>query len=133
MNPTPDGEALRTEAAISRLLRIGVAASLVLLAGGSLLSFFQEGGYGRNALDVARLIGPGGSFPRTAAWLAAGIARLNGQAVIVAGLLLLIATPVLRVAVSVVAFARERDRTYALITAFVLLLLIVSFELGRAV
>jgi uncharacterized membrane protein len=32
-----------------------------------------------------------------------------------------------------VAFAREGDRTYALITALVLLLLLVSFELGRAV
>jgi len=133
MKPPAEDRVARAEESIGRLLRIGVGASLVLLAGGTLLSFLRDGGYGRNASEVVRLTGPGGSFPRTAAWLVDGIVRLNGQAVIVAGLLLLIATPVLRVAVSVVAFARERDRTYALITAFVLVLLLVSFELGSAV
>ena len=34
--------------------------------------------------------------------------------------------------VSLVGFARERDRTYVLITAAVLALLILSFALGKA-
>jgi uncharacterized membrane protein len=132
MKPSAEDRVAGTEEAISGLLRIGVATSLVLLAGGTLLSFVQDGGYARNATEVVRLVGPGGSFPRTGAWLWDGIVHFRGQAVIVAGLLLLIVTPVLRVAVSVVAFAREGDRTYALITAFVLILLIASFALGRA-
>ena len=47
------------------------------------------------------------------------------------GLLVLMATPVMRVAVSVLAFIHHRDRTYALITAAVLCLLLLSLVLGR--
>jgi uncharacterized membrane protein len=118
------------ELAISRILKAGVEASLFLIATGSLLSFVQAGTYGSLPSDVARLTGPGGAFPRTAAWLAGGIVHLRGQAIIVSGLLLLIATPVLRVAASVVAFALERDRAFVAITAVVLLLLLASFALG---
>jgi uncharacterized membrane protein len=121
------------ELAISRILKVGVEASLALIVAGSLLSFVQAGAYGPLPSDVARLTGPGGSFPRTAVWLAWGILHLRGQAVIVSGLLLLIATPVLRVATSVVAFALERDRAFVAITAVVLLLLLASFALGGIV
>ena len=48
------------------------------------------------------------------------------HAVIQLGLLLLIATPVARVALSLVAFALERDYTYVAITAVVLAVLIYS-------
>jgi len=121
------------ELAISRILKAGVNASLLLVAAGSILSFAQGGVYGPLPSDVARLTGPGGAFPRTAAWLASGVVHLRGQAVIVSGLLLLIATPVLRVAASVAAFALERDRAFAAIAAAVLLLLLASFALGGIV
>lgn len=132
MKPPEKASPASTEATISAVLRIGVAASLVLLAGGSLLSFLQAGGYGAQESEVRRLSGAAGAFPRTAAWFLAGLRHGDGQAIIVAGLLLLIATPVLRVAVSVVAFWRERDRAFVLITSLVLLLLALSFALGRA-
>lgn len=48
------------------------------------------------------------------------------HAVIQLGLLLLIATPVARVALSLVAFTLERDYTYVAITAVVLAVLIYS-------
>jgi uncharacterized membrane protein len=119
------------ERLISRVLRVGVGTSLLLIAVGSLLSFF-EGDYSRGPAEVARLTGPGGAFPRTLSWFTHGLAHFDGQAVIVAGLLFLILTPIVRVAVSLVAFARERDRIYTAITAVVLLLLLVSFALGKA-
>ena len=56
---------------------------------------------------------------------------MRGEAIVTLGLLVLIATPVMRVAVSVVAFIQHRDRTYALITAAVLCLLLLSLVLGR--
>jgi uncharacterized membrane protein len=130
-NPARDHDT-GTERAVSLLLRTGVAASLLLIAAGSLLSFVGPGGYGRGASEAARLSGAGGAFPRTWHWLSQGVITGNGQAVIVAGLLLLIATPVLRVAVSVVAFVREGNRVFACITGLVLLLLLLSFELGGA-
>ena len=42
------------------------------------------------------------------------------------GLLLLIATPVVRVGLALVGFGLERDRTYVTVTAIVLAILIVS-------
>jgi uncharacterized membrane protein len=49
----------------------------------------------------------------------------------VLGLLLLIATPVMRVAVSVLIFVHQRDWTFVVITSVVLVLLVLSFVLGR--
>ena len=132
MTQPPKERVAGTEWVISRVLRIGVATSLLFVAAGTLLSVLQGGGYGTQPSEVARLIGPGGSFPRTAGWLLGGIVRLDGQAVIVTGLILLIATPVVRVAVSIVSFARERDRPYVLITTVVLGLLLLSLVLGKA-
>ena len=131
MTPSPGRKVGRIEDAISGVLRTGVSTSLVLISAGTLITFVR-GGYGGRGPEVARLIGPGGSFPRTASWFFGGLLHLDGQAVIVAGLLLLVVTPVTRVAVSLVAFATERDRTYVSITALILLLLLLSFALGNA-
>jgi uncharacterized membrane protein len=47
-----------------------------------------------------------------------------------AGLLLLIATPVVRVAVTALGFFGQHDRLYAAISVFVLVLLVVGFVIG---
>jgi uncharacterized membrane protein YfcA len=65
-------------------------------------------------------------------WL--GLLVLRPQAVITLGLLLLIATPVVRVAVSIVAFAAEHDRRFVVVTTVVLLILLFSiFYVGNVV
>lgn len=130
MTTPPERMAERTEDAVCWILKAGVSSSLAFIVAGSLLSFLR-GFYGSQPAEAARLSGPGGAFPRTAAWFLDGLAHGNGQAVIVAGLLLLIATPILRVAVSLYSFARERERDYVLITALVLILLLLSFALGK--
>ena len=55
----------------------------------------------------------------------------NSLGVIQLGLLLLIATPVARVALSLVGFVRQADRTYVLITTVVLAILLFSLAGGR--
>lgn len=55
-----------------------------------------------------------------------GLRELRPIAFAQAGLLVLIATPVVRVMASVVAFVLERDRLYAGITIVVLAILLVS-------
>ncbi len=55
------------------------------------------------------------------------------EAVMDAGVLLLVATPVLTVGASVIAFALEADWLYVAISGFVFAVLILSFTLGRAV
>jgi uncharacterized membrane protein len=57
--------------------------------------------------------------------------RLRGQAIIALGLLILIATPVMRVAISIIAFAIQRDYTFVAITCVVLALLCISFLMGH--
>jgi uncharacterized membrane protein len=44
---------------------------------------------------------------------------------------MLIVTPIMRVAVSIIGFALQRDRAFVLITSAVLAILIVSFALGK--
>ena len=55
----------------------------------------------------------------------------RGQGLIQLGALLLIATPIARVAFSVYVFARQRDRLYIVVTLIVLILLLGSFLGGR--
>src|SRR5262249_10091622 len=55
-----------------------------------------------------------------------GAAALRSLSVIQLGLVLLIATPVARVAFALVAFALQRDRVYVVVTTIVLALLLFS-------
>jgi uncharacterized membrane protein len=60
-----------------------------------------------------------------------GLTQGDPVALVALGLLVLLATPFLRVAVSIVAFALERDWRYVGITALVLAILLASFFLGK--
>jgi uncharacterized membrane protein len=60
-----------------------------------------------------------------------GAASLRAEWIIAAGLLLLIATPIARVAVLLAVFLRERDRLYVAVSAVVLAVLLLSlFDRG---
>ena len=69
-------------------------------------------------------------YPDSIPTLWFGLTHGDPLAIIALGLILLLATPVLRVAVSVVAFAVIRDFLYVAITLLVLFILISSFLLG---
>jgi uncharacterized membrane protein len=129
--PTPGAVTKHIELLISRLLLGGVAISMATVFLGLLLMFVRHPDYLQSAADLQRLTAPGGAAPCTLGAVADGVLAGRGQAVVALGLLLLIATPILRVAVSMVGFALQRDRTYTLISAAVLLLLLVSFLLGK--
>lgn len=55
----------------------------------------------------------------------------GGRAVMELGVALLLLTPIVRVALSLFAFARERDRTFVLLTAVVLVLLLYGLLGGK--
>jgi uncharacterized membrane protein len=106
----------RLETIIGNLLRTGVSlAAALVLAGG-----------------VWYLIDSGASAPHYRQFhpdvrgLAALATLPRPEALIFAGLLLLIATPVARVAFSLVAFVLERDGLYVLFTVIVLVILLYS-------
>lgn len=110
---------------ISNLLKYGLIISTILIIGGVVLVFLQtpaafpsslqqvvSENYGKPALDFGVL--------------AKGLASANPGSVVELGLIILLATPVARVAASVVLFAAEKDRAYVAITLFVLIVLLVS-------
>ena len=70
---------------------------------------------------------PHGDYPNTLASIASGVVALKPFAIIELGVVVLLATPVFRVAASLVLFAIEKDRSFVLITLFVLLVLLFSF------
>jgi uncharacterized membrane protein len=59
-----------------------------------------------------------------------GVRRLDSRSLIQLGILLLIATPIVRVIYCVVGFARQRDRLYIGISTLVLAILIFSLLRG---
>jgi len=67
---------------------------------------------------------------RSVAGVFASAQALTGEGLIEVGLLLLIATPIARVALSAVLFARQRDWLYVGITLLVLALLTYSLLAG---
>ncbi len=134
----PRQRAFPTEEIISWILRVGVSASaLLILAGVLLLLVTGSTGYTGSVSDLAGLVQYNqnrlAAFPTTPGDVLLGLAQFKSYAFIALGLLLLIATPVIRVAASVVIFLLERDYAYVLITLVVLVVLVVSFLLGKAV
>lgn len=126
-----DQQLSRAEAWIAITLRAGVLVSLVLVALGTAVTFTHHPQYISAAAELDKLTQPGAAFPKSLADVIAGIAEWRGRAIVVTGLLILIATPVLRVAISVLVFLEERDYTFAIITGAVFVILLISFALGR--
>ena len=118
--------------ALSRLLRGGVVLSIAVVLAGVTLTFMHHPGYVSSKPALRQLTAVAQSFPHSVADVLRGSEHARGQALVMLGLLLLIATPVARVALSVIIFAIEGDRLYVVITAAVLLLLVASFMLGAA-
>ncbi|MDD5351481.1 MAG: DUF1634 domain-containing protein [Chthoniobacteraceae bacterium] len=135
MNTDTSPTSLRVERIISNLLRWGVFVSLILLTAGTALCFIRSGDYGcagGTAADFQRLLTEHHTPLPPLHDTLQGLLQFQGGAILLCGLILLIATPVLRVAISIVAFACEKDRAFVAITTVVLLLLILSFVLGKA-
>ena len=107
---------------IGGILQGGVLLSSAVIILGVILLPFRSGGLSPQRIET---------FPHTFGQLWPELATFHPQAIIVLGLLLLIATPVIRVAASVVAFWLEHDRRFVIITLIVLAILIVSFLLGK--
>jgi uncharacterized membrane protein len=107
------------ELLLGRLLRVGVILSAMLTLTGAAILLTSNGS--RPGRD---LIAHSGEFSRHA--LFHGIAHGDGNAIIMLGLMVLFATPVLRVAGMVVAFLWERDWLYTVISLGVLAILVIG-------
>jgi len=117
----------QVERIIGGLLRIGVivAASITAVGGIWYLS--------RHARDIPRFSAFHGEPQslRSVGGIIGAVLSLRSDALIQLGLVVLIAVPILRVAVSIVAFALERDWLYCAVTVLVFAILLFSL-LGGA-
>nr|WP_068891946.1 DUF1634 domain-containing protein [Pedobacter panaciterrae] len=111
-------------------LRYGVIiSSLVVLAGGAVY-LFQQGHI--VVPDYTRFIGEGPGYTSFNG-IFSGVAHLQAKEFIQFGVLLLIATPILRIAFSLFAFVLEKDKLYIGITLLVLCVILFSMFGGLKV
>jgi uncharacterized membrane protein len=125
--PTPAPTAMtdkRAEEIIGILLRTGVTIAAFIVLGGAIPYLLKHGA----ATPHYHTFRGEPNNLRHVAGIVKGSIALDPAAIIQLGLLLLIATPVARVAFSVFAFAEERDWMYVVITLIVLALLVYSLS-----
>ena len=118
---------LEMDEIIGTLLRWGVMFSAGVVAAGGIWYLIQ---YGTTAPSYHVFHGEPARL-RNLRGIVGGIPGFHCRRVIQLGLVLLIATPVARVAFSVVAFFLQRDRAYVVITLMVLGVLLFSLLAGH--
>ncbi|WP_233261669.1 DUF1634 domain-containing protein [Vitiosangium sp. GDMCC 1.1324] len=117
------------ELLISNVLRLGVTLCLALVTVGIALTFLHHPDYFFSGQALQGLTAPDHG-PHVLSDVFGGAVDARGQAFVMVGLLVLMATPVLRVALSLLVFGRQRDLTFVTVTFVVLSLLLVSFVWG---
>jgi uncharacterized membrane protein len=108
--------------AVERMVRLvlllGVGVSVALMMAGMSLMVLR-------GQAVPTRVTPASELPH-------GLATLQADAYLSLGLVVLIATPFVRVGGSIIAFARDGDRRYVFIAAAVLAVMCLSVLLGRS-
>jgi len=110
----------RVEGLIGNLLRIGVTSAACIVALGGAIFLVRRAGavphYGSFQGEPA--------FLEHVGQVIRAARSLRSEAIIQLGLLVLIAVPIFRVGVSIVAFLLKRDWLYSVVTAIVLAVLL---------
>jgi len=112
----------KVEDVIGILLRAGVLLSALVVLGGGIVYLLRHGGA---PADYRIFRGEPAELRHVGSIFRAAL-TLSGRGIIQLGLLLLIATPIARVAFSIFGFAEEKDYMYAGFTTIVLLILLYS-------
>jgi len=116
----------RLESYIATMLAWGVSlSSLAVIAGGALYLRYAQ----KQTADYTHFHA---AYPalRTIAGVLHGVSHMDAPSIIQMGLLLLIATPVVRVIFCFAGFIRQRDKLYATVSLVVLAILIYSLARG---
>ena len=113
---------------IGRLLQFGVILAAAVTLFGAVILLAHNGG----AVADFRVFKGASPELRSVGAIVRGVIALDGRAITQLGLVLLILTPVARVALTLWAFLRQHDRLYVLVTTIVLVLLLYGLLWGRA-
>jgi len=113
---------------IGWILRAGVSIAMLIVLFGGVIYLYR---HGHTLADYHTFKGVPG-FVHHPAGIINGILTFRGRAIIQGGIILLIATPVIRVIFSAIGFVLEKDHLYTVITLIVLLIILISMFSGRA-
>lgn len=111
---------------MGNLLRLGVVFSAVIVFIGGILYLLQTDGH---SLHYAVFSGENKQL-LSIGQIVKGVMHGHGASVIQLGLLLLMATPIARIVLSVIGFIREKDVLYTVITLLVLAIILISMLSG---
>jgi uncharacterized membrane protein len=116
------------ELLLSRVLQLGLKVSLFVASIGGYLFLKQ---HGQEAPAYTTLIDQIGQInPIKISTISEGLRQGDGIAFIELGIFILFATPIMRVGVSICAFAIRKDATYTFLAATVLAILFASMFPG---
>ena len=108
---------VKMEIFVSNLLKIGVLLSAVfMVAGLSMLILTEDNSCPTGDMSVE--------------WFVSGLSSFTPSHIIFTGFLILVSTPILRIAASVGIYMQQKDYTFAVITGIVLAVMIFSLTMG---
>ena len=113
---------LKMELAISHMLRAGVSLAAVVVFVGGFLYVLQAHGVAPDYVHFNGIASPADRIPPLLV-----DHHLDSGNIIRLGILLLIATPIMRVAYCVYSFAAQKDKIYVVVSSIVLTVLLYSF------
>ena len=116
----------KMEVAIGHMLRVGVVLSGIVVAIGGAI-YLDKAPSATPSYSTFRAAKP---TLRTVAGVLEGVRHLDPASLIQLGILMLIATPIVRVVYCVVGFSLQRDRMYMAISTLVLAILVYSLLRG---
>lgn len=113
---------------IGWILRLGVIVSMLIVFVGGCVYLYR---HGSETVHYGEFVGIPG-FVHSASGIWHGILTFRGRAIIQAGIILLIAIPVIRIIFSAIGFVLEKDWLYTGITLLVLFIIVASALTGHA-
>ena len=119
----PSRADLEMEMTVSRMLLAGVTTAALVVLIGAILYLSRAHGVEPDYRHFSGVPSPADKISP----VLRGVRRLESASIIRLGILILIATPILRVAFCLYSFARQRDKAYVVISAIVLMVLLYSF------
>jgi len=123
-----------TSKILSFYLIWSVLISLTVIAIG-VLEYLGTSTTGYAIVPLDQLIKSGGAstsvFPHYLGTIGAGVLKVKAFAIIQLGVLLLILSPIGRIFIQILIYAKERDRTFVVISTVVFFILLLSLYLSK--
>lgn len=117
------------EQLVGRLLRVGVVTASVIVCVGGILYLIKMGA--DPMPSYAQFKGESAGFT-TSNGIFSGLLSGRAKGIVQFGVLVLIATPIMRIVFSLIGFTLEKDKLYIVITLIVLCVMLVSTVGGFA-